>query len=174
VKFGFDRAIAVLARTPATLRALLAGLPDEWALEIDRLESWSAFDIVGHLIHGERTEWIPRARMILEHGTSRPFEPFDRFAQEEATKGKSLAELLDTFEELRGQSLRALRSLDLKPAHLDREGTHPELGLVTMKQLLATWAVHDLAHLAQIAELMASQYGSEVGPWRAYLPILER
>lgn len=171
--FDLIQALPTLERTPAALRALLAGLPDPWVRGDDGPETWSAFDIVGHLIHGERTDWLPRARIILEHGPGRIFEPFDRFAQLQEDGGRPLAELLDTFAALRAQNLEGLRGLGLTAADLDRQGTHPEFGRVTMRQLLATWVVHDLSHVAQIAEVMARQYRAEVGPWEAYLPVLE-
>jgi hypothetical protein len=174
MEFEMDQAIAVLERTPSTLRALLSGLSAEWVAGNDRTDSWSPFDVVGHLIHGELTDWIPRARIILDHGPARPFDPFDRFAQEQASQGKGLSDLLEDFDALRRANLTALRGLGLRNADLDCEGTHPELGRVTLRQLLSTWTVHDLNHIAQVAEAMAGQYRDEVGPWRAYLPILDR
>lgn len=170
--FTLEATREILSRTPATLDALLRGLPDGWSHCDEGADTWSPFDVVGHLIHGERTDWIPRAKIILEHGPARPFEPFDRFAQLEANRGKTLEELLDLFAELRAANLRELDALELTPERLSREGTHPELGTVTLGQLLATWAVHDLNHLAQIARAMASRYRSDVGPWGAYLRIL--
>ena len=139
----------------------------------DRIPS-ARSTLLGHLIHGEETEWIPRARIILEHGPSRPFPPFDRFAFREVSKGKSPADLLDTFETLRAKNIASLKALDLGAEQLDLVGTHPELGSVTLRQLLATWTVHDLAHLGQIARVMAKQYGTEVGPWKEFLPVLTR
>jgi len=174
VDFDLDQAIAVLARTPATLRTLLAGLPEPWIYNNEGPETWSPFDIVGHFIHGEHTDWVPRAQMIMAYGPSKLFEPFDRFAQFEVSRGKSLDDLLDEFEALREQNIAALRGLDLQPADLDREGVHPALGRVTMRQLLATWVAHDLCHVAQVAEVMARQYREEVGPWREYLPSLDQ
>lgn len=170
--FDLDEAIAVLERTPATLRGWLSGLPAAWIEADEGGDSWNAFDIVGHLIHGERTDWIARARIVLEHGDSRAFEPFDRFAQFELSKGRGLDELLDEFAELRQRNLEILRGFDLGPRELARSGRHPELGPVTLGELLATWAVHDLGHIAQIARVMAKRYGSEVGAWGAYLPVL--
>lgn len=172
MQFDLSQALPILERTPAALRALLGGLPDPWVRGDDGPDTWSAYDIVGHLIHGERTDWLPRARIILEHGPDQTFEPFDRFAQLQEDGGRSLAELLDTFAALRAQNLEGLRGLGLTAADLDRQGTHPEFGRVTMRQLLATWVVHDLSHVAQIAEVMARQYRAEVGPWGAYLPVL--
>lgn len=171
--FHLDHAVSLLERTPAALTALLDGLPEPWVRGDDGPETWSPFDIVGHLNHGERTDWLPRARIILAHGAARPFEPFDRSAMLQADRGAALGELLETFAALRAQNLASLRGLALTEADLGRRGTHPDLGTVTMRQLLATWVAHDLSHLAQIAEVMARQYRAEVGPWAAYLPVLE-
>jgi hypothetical protein len=167
-------AIAILERTPATLQAMLGGLPDSWTTCDEGPETFSAFDNVGHLIHGERTDWIPRAKIILGEGTDRRFEKFDRFAQKHESGGKTLAELLDEFARLRAENLTTLRSWQLSEDQLARPGEHPELGTVTLQQLLATWAVHDLGHIAQTARVMAKRYRDEVGPWRAYLPVLDR
>ena len=172
--FQLDHAKEVLRRTPATLNALLRGLPDEWAASNEGADSWSPFDVVGHLIHGEEADWIPRARIILEYGEARAFEPFDRFAMLEASRGKSLGELLDRFERLRGESLRELEGMNLTPELLARRGAHPELGVVTLAQLLSTWVVHDLGHVGQVVRVMARQYGEAVGPCRAYLSVLSR
>ncbi|HEY0673966.1 MAG TPA: DinB family protein, partial [Longimicrobiales bacterium] len=167
-------AIAVLERTPAAIRALLAELPDDWTTCNEGPDTFSAFDNVGHLIHGERTDWIPRARIILAQGTNRRFEPYDRFAQVRESAGKSLAQLLDEFAELRAENLATLRSWHLSERELALQGEHPELGTVTLAQLLATWVAHDLGHVAQTARVMAKRYRDAVGPWRAYLPILDR
>jgi len=172
MQFELDPAQEILRSTPATLRALLEGLSDSWVRASEAADSWSAFDVVGHLIQGERTDWIPRLRNILEYGDSRPFEPFDRFAQVARSKGKTIADLLAEFETLRAKNMEALARLNLQPSQLDLLGTHPELGTVTVRQLLATWVVHDLAHIAQIARGMARSYTAEVGPWRAYLSVL--
>lgn len=174
MEFQLDHATEILRRTPATLNSLLRHLPDEWVISTEGPESWSPFDVVGHLIHGEETDWIPRARVILEYGESRAFEPFDRSAMFEKSRGKSLGELLDTFERLRGESLKELARMSLTPEALARRGTHPELGVVTLSQLLSTWVVHDLGHVGQIVRVMAKQYGEAVGAWRAYLPVLQR
>jgi hypothetical protein len=174
VEFDLRVAIPVLERTPATLRTLLEGLPSAWTDANEGPDTWSPFDIVGHLIQGERTDWIPRARMILEEGRSRAFEPFDRFAQFRDSEGKSLAELLDEFERLRAQSLATLKGWQLTDTQLALEGEHPVFGAVTLRQLLATWTAHDVGHLAQISRVMAKQYRDAVGPWRAYLPIMDR
>ena len=167
-------AIAVLERTPAALLVLLSGLDESWTHSNYGPDTFSPFDVVGHLIHGERTDWIPRLRILLERGESRPFDPFDRFAQVEASRGKSMEDLLDEFARLRAENLEILRSLHLTPQDLARTGTHPELGRVTASELLATWVVHDLNHLKQIAWAMAHQLRDDVGSWREYLPILAR
>jgi len=170
--FSLPETIAMLARTPASLDALLRGLPDTWVHGNEGRDTWSAFDIVGHLIFGERTDWIPRARRILEDGEARPFDPFDRFAQFKESEGKSMAQLLDEFARLRGGNVAALQAFNLQAADLARRGTHPALGVVTLSQLLATWAVHDLTHLHQLSRVMAHQYASAVGPWSAFLGVL--
>jgi len=171
-EFDLTDAIAVLTRTPATLDAMLRGLPDIWAHRDEGKDTWSAFDIVGHLIVGERTDWMPRLRIILENGEARPFDPFDRFAQLQETQGKSLDHLLDDFSNLRKENLTALLSLNLQPEDLTRRGRHPTLGVVTLSELLATWTVHDLTHLHQLSRVMAHQYRDAVGPWSAYLGVL--
>jgi len=172
-KFNLAEAIALLTRTPATLDALLRGLPDLWAHSNEGKDTWSAFDIVGHLIVGERTDWMPRLRIILEDGEARPFHPFDRFAQSKASQGKSLEQLLDDFASLRRENLAALQALNLQHQDLTRRGRHPALGTVTLSQLLATWAIHDLTHLHQLSRVMAHQYRDAVGPWSAYLGVLQ-
>jgi hypothetical protein len=170
--FVMDEAVAILARTPAALEALLRGLPDGWISANEGGETWSPFDVIGHLIHGERTDWVQRARIILEHGETRPFDKFDRFAQFALSEGRSLASLLDEFATLRQENLRELERMRLTDADLDRRGRHPELGVVTLRQLLATWVAHDLDHVVQISRVLARQYSDEVGPWRAYLRII--
>jgi hypothetical protein len=172
--YRLDEAAAILSRTPGILRAWLSGLPDAWTTATEGTGTWSAFDVVGHLIHGEQTDWLPRAEHLLEHGESLAFPVFDRKAMFEASKGKSLADLLDTFDALRSANLALLRSKALTEADLDRRGRHPEFGPVTLRQHLATWVAHDLSHLAQIARVMAKRYEKEVGPWTAYLSILSR
>lgn len=174
MSFALPDTLDLLGRTPAALDALLRGTSPAWHARRDAPDTWSAFDVVGHLIHGEETDWIPRARIILEHGEARPFEPFDRFAQLERSAGKSLDQLLDQFAELRRESLEVVRGWRLTEAQLSLPGRHPALGAVTLRQLLATWAVHDLDHLAQIGRVLARRYTAEVGPWQAYLPILKR
>jgi len=170
--FDLQEAIALLTRTPSALNALLHDLPEIWIMRNEGGKSWSPFDIVGHLIHGERTDWMPRARIILQHAESRPFDPFDRLAQERESQSKSLGELLDEFARLRADNLDALRSMNLQPSDFNRRGRHPALGVVTLSQLLATWAVHDMTHLHQLSRVMAYQYRDVVGPWGAYLGVL--
>ncbi len=169
--FNLEDALAILARTPTALSALLMGLPDTWVEATEGDGTWSPYDVIGHLIHGERTDWIPRARHILA-GETRPFQTFDRTAQFTESQGKSLAELLKTFADLRQENIRALTEMNLTKADLGRRGLHPELGEVTLGQLLATWVVHDLDHVSQIARTMAKVYKGAVGPWTAYLRIL--
>jgi len=173
---NFDLAIGVgvLDRTPATLRTLLDGLAPEWIEANEGAETWSPYVIVGHLVHGEKDDWIPRAKLILAQGPQRRFTPYDRFAQFEESKGKSLRELLDEFATLRRENLATLAGWHLGESELALEGEHPEFGLVTLRQLLATWVVHDLGHIAQVARVMAKQYKSAIGPWRAYLPVVDR
>lgn len=173
VEFNLNEAMAVLARTPTILDALLRGLPHLWVRGNEGIDTWSPYDIVGHLIEGERTDWMPRTRMILEHGEGRPFDPFDRFAQMKENKEKPLEYLLDDFARLRDENLSALHALNLQPEDLNRRGRHPALGVVSLSELLATWTVHDLTHLHQLARVMASQYREAVGPWSAYLGVLQ-
>lgn len=168
-----EHTIALLTCTPAVLDAWLRDLPDAWTRCNEGDKTWSAFDVIGHLIHGELTDWMPRARMILQSGETRAFEPFDRWAQARASEGKKLGELLDEFARLRAQNLRELRGLNLKEEDLSRRGRHPELGAVTLSELLATWAAHDLTHLHQISRIMAHQYRRAVGPWSAYLGVMQ-
>ena len=166
--------IALLERTPRVVIELLRDLPDSWLNEADSPGGWRARDVVGHLITGELTDWIPRAEMILRDGTSRPFEPFDRFEMLERDKAVPLGTLLDRFAELRSRSIDRLRALVTDEADLDRRGLHPKLGEVTLRQLIATWAVHDLDHVAQIYAALAGSHDADVGPWKAYLGILLR
>jgi len=170
--FVMTEGVAILARTPGTLDAMLRGLPEGWIAANEGDNTWSPFDVVGHLIHGERTDWMPRARIILEQGESRTFDTFDRFAQFAASDGRTLDNLLDEFARLRRENLRELANWHLTNADLDRCGRHPAFGLVTLRQLLATWVAHDLDHVIQISRVLARQYSSEVGPWTAYLRII--
>jgi hypothetical protein len=173
MQFDLDSALQILRRTPKTLDALLRDLPDNWARATEGPDTWSAYDVVGHLIHGDETDWIPRARIILDFGASKPFEPFDRFAQFEASRGKSLDQLLGEFAIVRARSLAELADLKLTPELLNKEGRHPDLGAVTLGQLLSTWVAHDLDHLAQVSRVLARAYTDAVGPWRAYLKVLK-
>lgn len=170
--FALDEATTLLARTPATLDAWLRNLPEPWIDAHEGGKTWSPFDVLGHLIHGERTDWVPRARLIMTDGDTSAFERFDRLAQFEATRGRTLPQLLDEFAELRRQSLSALAAIGVGQSDLDRRGRHPAFGPVTLRQLLATWVAHDCDHIAQIARVIAHQYTDEVGPWRAYLRVI--
>jgi hypothetical protein len=171
--FRIDEAVRILRSTPQVLGALIEHLPQEWLTARETPESFSVIDVLGHLIHGEQTDWVPRARIILECGESRPFDPFDRRGFLPLLKGRSSAELLEMFRDLREQNLSALESLGIGPAELELTGTHPALGKVSMENLLAAWAVHDLGHTSQVTRALASQYRGEVGPWRAYMSILD-
>jgi len=172
VEHNLEHTISLLTRTPAALNALLRDLPEAWTFRNEGEKTWSPFDIVGHLIHGERTDWVPRAKIILQFGETRTFQPFDRWAQERESLGKSLGKLLDEFARLRSENLGELRALNLQKDDLVLRGRHPALGLVTLSELLATWAAHDLTHLHQISRVMAHQYQEAVGPWSAYLGVL--
>lgn len=174
MNFDLTDSIAVLERTPTILRTLLAGLSEEWTHNNEGPDTWSAFDVVGHLIDGEETDWMVRVRIILAQGPDRRFEPFERFRHLRVNRGKTLGELLDRFAELRARNLQEIEELELNRDRLQLTGEHPELGSVTLEQLLTTWVAHDLGHLAQIARVMAKQYGEAVGPWEAYLPVLHR
>jgi len=171
--FSLPESISFLSRTPATLNTLLRGLPNAWVRCNEGKDTWSAFDIVGHLIVGERTDWMPRVRIILENGEARPFDPFDRFAQFKESQNKSLEQLLDDFTRLRRENLAALQTLKLQPEDLCRRGRHPALGAVTLSELLAAWVTHDLTHLHQLSRVMANRYREAVGPWSAYLGVLQ-
>lgn len=172
MQFELNNAVEVLSATPTTLKALIGPLSSSWTESSGAEGEWQAFDVVGHLIHGDETDWIPRAEIILAQDENRTFTPFDRFAQFGNSKGKTLGELLDEFEQKRKESLGALRSWNLSEEQLDLKGMHPELGEVTLRQLLATWVIHDLNHVRQIATAMAKKYENEVGPWKQYLSIL--
>ena len=173
MNFDLARSIAILERTPRVLQSLLADLPVEWTSPNEGPDTWSPFDVVGHLIDGEETDWMDRARLILAQGASRRFQPFDR-ERHRANKGKRLTDLLERFADLRARNLRDLAALSLGTEQLRLTGEHPKFGTVTLAQLLATWVAHDLGHIAQITRVMAKQYGDAVGPWRAYLPVLGR
>jgi hypothetical protein len=174
MEFELTSSVAVLSRTPNVLRTLLEGLEPSWTGSNEGGESWSAYDILGHLVHGEHDDWITRAQLILAQGANRRFTPYDRFAQFRESKGKSLTDLLDEFFQARDKNLETLRSWKLTDRELALEGEHPEFGAVSLRQLLSTWVAHDLGHIAQITRVMAKQYREAVGPWRAYLPVLDR
>lgn len=173
MEFQLGDAVAILSRTPAALNALLRDLPESWTTPNEGPETFSPWDVVGHLIHGEETDWIPRVKILLAHGESRAFAPFDRFGHYQKCAGKPLGELLDTFARLRRQNLATLAQMNLAPQKLALRGTHPALGPVTLAQLLATWATHDLSHIGQIVRVMAKQYAEAVGPWKAYMRVLQ-
>lgn len=174
MEFRIEQAIEILKTTPHVLRASVKDVSDCWVHNNYGEKTFSPFDIVGHLIHGERTDWLVRAKIILEHGESKPFEPFDRYAMYEDSKGKTITELLDTFADLRRENIESLAALNLSEQQLDLRGTHPELGTVTIRNLLAMWAVHDLNHIAQMAKAMAFQYRDKVGPFLEYASILKK
>lgn len=169
---NLEATIALLSRTPGALNALLRDLPDSWTLRNEGENTWSVYDVVGHLNHGERTDWLPRVKRILEFGETKAFDPFDRWAQERESKGKSLPQLLDEFAQLRAENVKELRALNLQPKDLERRGVHPSQGVVIMSDLLATWAAHDLTHLHQISRIMAHQYREAVGPWAPFLGVM--
>ena len=172
MQLNLDHTISLLTRTPITLNTLLRDQPEIWTHRNEGEKTWSAYDVIGHLAHGERTDWIPRVKCILAYGDAQAFEPFDRFAQVRESEGKSLAQLLDEFSQLRAENLVTLRTMNLQPSDLDRRGLHPSLGPVTMSQLLATWAAHDMTHLHQISRILANQYREAVGAWSQYLGVL--
>lgn len=172
MKFNLEQAIDILAQTPSTLRAMLGNLSDDWTGGGSE-NDWSPYDVVGHLIHGEKTDWIPRAKIILAQGKNVTFTPFDRFAQFETSKSTPIHELLEDFEALRSGNLMRLEAMEITPEKLKLKGMHPELGEVDLAQLLSTWAVHDLNHIRQIVKFMAEKYAGNVGPWKEYLLILK-
>jgi uncharacterized damage-inducible protein DinB len=172
--YHYDQAVEILRRTPAILTVLLRGLPKDWTTCTEGPDTWSVYDIVGHLLHGDEVDWVERTRIILESGEDKPFDTFNRTAMFEKYEGLSLDEMLATFEEVRAANLETLSELQITPEKLDRRGIHPTLGTVTLSQLLATWVVHDLNHIGQIVEVMSRQYADAVGPWIGYLAILTR
>ena len=173
MQYKVDRAMEILERTPAVFTSLMSGLHDDWTMNNEGPDSFSPFDVLGHLIHGEKTDWRPRTEMILEHGVSSTFVPYDRFAQYEESKGKDISQLLNEFTLLRKQNMQWLKSLELTEEKLDREGMHPVLGKVTLRQLLSTWVIHDLTHIAQATRVMAKQYKEEMGPWVEFFRIMK-
>lgn len=174
MEFDLKKSLDILTRTPFVLETLLEGISEEWIQNNEGEGTWSPFDIVGHLIHGERTDWITRMEIILSDSQNKKFDSFDRFAQFEESKGKNLRQLLDEFKALRKENIAVLRSKNIDKQDLAKRGIHPVFGEVTLEQLLATWSAHDLGHLGQIARVMAKQYTQAVGPWKQYLPILHR
>ncbi|HSY77448.1 MAG TPA: DinB family protein [Bacteroidia bacterium] len=173
MEFEINKSLEVLERTPAVIEDMLKDLSPDWLMNNEGPDTWSPYDVVGHLIHGEKTDWVPRMEIILADGDKK-FTPFDRFAQFKNSKGKSLQQLLNEFRELRKIGVELLKAKKLTEADLNKTGLHPEFGLVTLRQLLSTWVVHDLNHIAQMTRVMAKQYKQETGPWQAYLPILNR
>lgn len=173
MNFNLQESIKILERTPQVLKTLLQNLSTDWTQQNEGGETWSAYDVIGHLIHGEKTDWIPRSAIILSDKTDKNFEIFDRFAQFENSKGKSLTQLLDEFEQLRADNIKILKSWNLKEADFAKTGTHPEFGTVTLEQMLSTWTAHDLGHILQISRVMAKQYTAAVGPWKQYLRVLD-
>jgi hypothetical protein len=174
MEFNLNKSCQILARTPMVLKQMLSGLDESWIKNNEGENTWSPFDVVGHLIHGEKTDWIPRMEMILSDNTDKNFIPFDRFAQLNEKGQKTLDELLDEFSAIRKKNLAVLESKKISDADLLKKGIHPAFGEVTLEQLLATWVVHDLNHIVQIARVMARQYAGAVGPWTQYLSVLTR
>lgn len=172
MKFDKNKSLEILKRTPVVLSGLLKGLHDDWIIANEGTDTFSAYDVIGHLIHGEKTDWVVRAKRILQHGAALPFEPYDRFAQIEESKGKTLQQLLDEFATLRKENTDWLAELSLTEEDLEKKGMHPSLGEVTLRNLLSTWVVHDLTHIAQITRVMAKQYKEEMGPWPEFFRIL--
>ncbi len=173
MKFEIEKAIEILSQTPKTLKSLLGNLSEDWVESVENSDEWNPFDVIGHYIHGEKTDWILRAKIILAQAENIKFEPFDRFAQFEDSKGKSLDELLDEFEYLRKENIKTLRNLNITSKQLELKGVHPELGEVNLEQLLSTWVVHDLTHIRQITVHLAKRYSKNVGVWKKYLSILD-
>ncbi len=173
MKHNLDETISLLSRIPAALDALLRDLPESWTLQNEGENTASAFDVIAHLIHNERVNWVPRAKMLLEFGETRTFEPFDRWGHIQESQDKSLGQLLDEFAHLRSENLNELRAWNLRQADLEKRGMHPAFGAITLSQLLATWATHDLTHLHQISRIMAYQYQEAVGPWIKYLGVMQ-
>jgi len=170
---NLSHTMSLLARTPHVLNALLRDLPETWTFRNEGENTWTAFDVVGHLIHAERENWMPRAKILLQFGEAQAFDPFDRAGHFRKSQGKSLGELLDEFAFARSKSLDELRALNLQPGDFGRRGQHPALGVVTLSQLLAAWAGHDLTHLHQLSRIMAHQYRESVGPWSTYLGVMQ-
>ncbi len=174
MRFDLHKSIEILERTPFVIEAMIKGISDEWTKSNEGPETWSVYDIVGHLVHGEKTDWLTRMEIILSENANKKFIPFDRFAQVKESRGKSLSMLIEEFKTLRKKNIVKLRLKRIDSTELLKRGIHPEFGKVTLKQLLSTWVVHDLNHIAQISRVMAKQYKPEVGPWVEYLPILNK
>ncbi len=174
MRFDLNKSVEILSRTPVVLETLLSGVSEEWLNNNEGENTWSPFDIVGHLIHGEKTDWIVRMEIILAGNPNKTFDSFDRFAQFKESEGKSMGQLLQVFKTIRNRNIEILLAKKLTVKDFSRKGIHPSLGEVTLEQLLSTWTTHDLGHLAQIARVMAKQYKQEVGPWIEYLPVLTR
>jgi hypothetical protein len=174
MEYSIDKALEILERTPKILRVYLKNLSDDWILCSEGGETWSAFDVVGHLIHGEKTDWSPRLKLVMSNTDNKTFEPYDRFAQFEESRGKTMKQLLNEFSELRLQNVEFLKSLNISEIDFNKKAVHPSLGKVTLKNLLATWVAHDLGHINQISRVMAKQYINEVGPWIEYLSVLNK
>lgn len=172
MNYNTDKSIEILERTPVVLKTLLCNLHEDWIINNEGPETFSPYDVIGHLIYGEKTDWVVRAKIILESGLSKPFTPWDRFAQFEESKGKNLQQLLDEFEKQRRENITWLKSIHLTEENLDKKGMHPALGEVTLRNLLTTWVAHDLTHIAQITRVMAKQYKEEMGPWPEFFRIL--
>ena len=172
MNFDLNQAISVLEKTPSVLKQLLGSLSQEWTHKNEGRDTWSPYDVLGHLIHGEQTDWMPRLEIILNEDENKTFEPYDRFAQFNGSKGKSMGDLLDKFDLLRKKNIRTLKTKYLMTHDLGKEGVHPELGPVTLRQMLSAWVVHDLGHIAQVSRVMAKQYKDEIGPWTQYLTIV--
>jgi len=170
--FNIQEAISLLEKTPVTLQSMLDGLSTQWTNANEGEDSWSAYDVVGHLVHGEQTDWMPRLEKVLAEGPIKTFDPYDRFAQLKASKGKSIEQLLATFALLRKENLKNLRAKNLTEDHLTKPAIHPSLGKIELKQMLSAWVVHDLGHIVQIARVLAKQYKDEIGPWTQYLTVV--
>lgn len=172
MKYNLQQALPILERTPAVLDQLLRGLDSSWTQSNEGPQTWSPFDVVGHLIHGEKTDWIPRIQIVLSDGEDKTFTPYNRFAQQETSLGKDMEQLLDEFSAARAQNIQYLRSLHLTLEDFKKQGIHPELGPVTLEELLSSWVVHDLGHIVQVSRVMAKQYKNNCGPWPKYLTVL--
>lgn len=173
MQFSIEKSIEILERTPLVIEDLLGGISEEWVKNNEGPQTWSPYDIVGHLIHGEKTDWIPRMEIILSDKKDKTFDPFDRFAQFKISQGQSIVQLLDEFKKLRKQNIEHLRGKKLKEQELEKKGNHPDFGEVTLKQLLAAWVAHDLNHIVQISRVMAKQYKTEIGPWKDFMGVMK-